>query len=97
MDAQQSTSTSFLLSQIQDLLDIEDLAEARHVEYILNQRLEVADNQLATLLGNHFVQAQEYAQARAADIVHAFAIHDYHIAQIHLQRGDVVFHFLQVQ
>ena len=87
----------FYLSILQDLLDIEDLAKARHVEHILDQWLEVADNQLATLLGNHLVQAQEYTQTGAADVVHAFAIHDYHIAQIHLQRGDVVFHFLQVQ
>ena len=48
---------SCYLSILQDLLDIEDLAEARHVEHILDQWLEVADNQLATLLGNHLVQA----------------------------------------
>lgn len=87
----------FYLSILQDLLDIEDLAEARHVEHILDQWLEVADNQLATLLGNHLVEAQEYTQTGAADIIHSLAIHDYHIAQIYFQRGDVVFHFLQVQ
>ena len=87
----------FYSHKFNDLLDIEDLAEARHVEHILDQWLEVADNQLATLLGNHLVQAQEYTQTGAADVVHAFAIHDYHIAQIHLQKGDVVFHFFQVQ
>lgn len=71
----------FYLSILQDLLDIEDLAEARHVEHILDQWLEVADNQLATLLSNHLVQAQEYTQTGAADIIHFLAIHDYHIAQ----------------
>ena len=43
------------------LLNVEYLAEARHVEHVFHQWLEVSDNQFASLLCKHFIQTKEYA------------------------------------
>ena len=43
------------------LLNVEYLAEARHVEHVFHQWLEIADNQFASLLCKHFIQTKEYA------------------------------------
>lgn len=81
----------------ESLFDVEDLAEARHIEYPLYKRLEVADNQLAALGGYILVEREEDAQSRRADVAHSVAIDHYDIAQIHIQCVDVALQLTEVK
>jgi hypothetical protein len=51
------------VNHLQELFDIEYLAESRHIENCLYQRLKVTDDKFSSLSCNVLVQSQEHTKA----------------------------------